>query len=166
MSAIAAAITTEVLMVELADNSFEAVYSRNWQPLFRMATMMVGSRAEGEELAQEAFTRWYVRKGSVDNPDAYLRTIVLNLCRGNYRRRITVAKNAHFFDAPEASVTIQDPLMDVIRNLPIRQRAAVILRFYDGRDEHEIARILECRPGTVRSLLSRAMATLRTEVER
>jgi RNA polymerase sigma factor (sigma-70 family) len=152
------------------DETFEAVFDRNWQPLFRLATMMTGNRSEGEELAQEAIMRWYVRRGSLKgpdhNPDAYLRTVLMNLCRGTFRRRATVARNAHFFSGAEAVVSTQDPLIDVIRKLPVRQRAAIVLRFYDGRDDNEIARILECRPATVRSLLSRAMATLRTEVER
>jgi RNA polymerase sigma factor (sigma-70 family) len=146
--------------------SFESVYSRNWQPLYRMATLLVNSRAEGEDLAQEAFTKWYVRRETIQNPDAYLRTVVVNLCKGRYRKRATIGRHAHLFDRPNDAEAVQEPLLDVINRLPPKQKAAVVLRYYEGRGNREIAAILNCRPGTVRSLLSRAMSTMRTEVER
>jgi RNA polymerase sigma factor (sigma-70 family) len=152
--------------MKFVTESFESVYVRNWQPLYRLATMMVSNRAEGEDLAQEAFTQWYVRRESIQNPDAYLRTVVLNLCTGRYRKRATVGRHAHLFVARSEVEAVQDPLLDVINRLPMKQKAAVMLRYYEGRGDDEIAAILACRPGTVRSLLSRAMATMRTEVER
>jgi RNA polymerase sigma factor (sigma-70 family) len=167
-------IATEVTVANQSSNdsmkfvaeSFESVYSRNWQPLYRLATLMVGNCAEGEDLAQEAFTKWYARRDKIQNPDAYLRTVLVNLCKGRYRKRATVGRHAHLFENPNEAEAVQEPLFDVINRLPAKQKAAVVLRYYEGRQDDEIATILACRPGTVRSLLSRAMSSMRTEVER
>jgi RNA polymerase sigma factor (sigma-70 family) len=151
--------------------SFEAVYKRNYGALFRLASMLVSNTAEGEEIAQEAFARWYARRTTVYDPDSYLRTIVINLSRDGLRRRYTVRRRAHLLQteavAAEAgsNATPPDPLLDVVMKLPNRQKAAVLLKFYEGRSESEIASILGCRPGTVKSLLSRALDALRKEVQ-
>jgi RNA polymerase sigma factor (sigma-70 family) len=151
---------------------FDVVYARNFDALFRLASLLVSSATEGEEIAQEAFVRWYARSGVVDDPDAYLRTVVINLTKDGLRRRYASRKRAHVLEAEAREVsfgshaTPQNPLLDVIGKLPSRQKAAVILRFYEGRSEQEIASILGCRPGTVKSLLSRALDALRLEVER
>jgi RNA polymerase sigma-70 factor (sigma-E family) len=150
---------------------FEAVYERNFDPLFRLASMLVSNQAEGEEIAQEAFVRWYARRGIVKDPDSYLRTVVINLSRDGLRRRLTVRRRAHVFEAAavEAAAGTEavptNPLLDVIAGLPARQRAVVLLRYYEGRSERDIATIIGCRPGTVKSLLSRALDALRKEIE-
>jgi RNA polymerase sigma factor (sigma-70 family) len=61
---------------------------------------------------------------------------------------------------------VANDLADVVAELPTRQRAAVILRYYEGRSENEIAEILQCRPGTVKSLLSRALHELQRVTEK
>jgi RNA polymerase sigma factor (sigma-70 family) len=152
--------------------TFDAVYQRNFDALFRLASMLVSSTTEGEEIAQEAFVRWYARRTVVKDPDSYLRTVVINLTRDGLRRRYTAKRRAHLFqtEAREAAVgaeaTPSTPMLDMIAHLPARQRAVVLLRFYEGRSEHDIASIIGCRPGTVKSLLSRALDALRKEVGR
>jgi RNA polymerase sigma-70 factor (sigma-E family) len=152
-------------------DSFEVVYHRNYDALFRLASMLVSSTTEGEEIAQEAFVRWYARRSVVKDPDSYLRTVVINLTRDGLRRRYSAKRRAHLFqtEAREAAAgteaTPSSPMLDVIAQLPARQRAAVLLRFYEGRTEQEIASIIGCRPGTVKSLLSRALDALRKEIE-
>ena len=67
---------------------------------------------------------------------------------------------------PPASVSLgADELFDVLDALPARQRAAIVLRYWDDLDEREIAEVLGCRPGTVGSLLHRAVARLREVIE-
>jgi RNA polymerase sigma-70 factor, ECF subfamily len=117
--------------VGLMARSFDAVYSRNYTALFRLATMMVSNPAEGEEIAQEAFVRWYARKTAVDDPDRYLRTVVINLSRDGLRRRYTVRRRAHLFQTEAlaadagSDATPSDPMLDVVMKLPTRQKASV-----------------------------------------
>jgi RNA polymerase sigma factor (sigma-70 family) len=149
-------------MSSVGSHSFEAVYERNWVALYRMASLMTGSAAEGEDLAQEAFTRWYAHQDA-PNPDAYLRMVLVNLCRSRHRRVRSAVRWAHLFERPDRTEPELNVLLDIVGRLPVRQRAAVILRYYEGRSDDEVAKLLQCRPGTVRSLLSRALAQLRTE---
>jgi RNA polymerase sigma factor (sigma-70 family) len=146
----------------------EQVFAEQWVPICRLATLMVSDRQLGEDLAQEAFARWYVRRASVDVPAAFMRTVVINLARGALRKRVVTRRWQHLFEVDEnRSVTsTPDVVTDLIKTLPVRQRAVIVLRFYERRSEAEIAEILECRVGTVKSLLSRALATLRTTIEK
>jgi RNA polymerase sigma factor (sigma-70 family) len=148
--------------------AFDAVYRTYYPGLCRLATLMCGNPSDGQDIAQEAFAKWYVRRGSVDNPEAYLRTVALNLTRGRFRKLGVSRKFAPLLEADlrEQATDQPDVLADVIAKLPQRQRAAVILRFYEGRSEAEIATILHCRPGTVKSLLSRALQDMRQVIER
>jgi RNA polymerase sigma factor (sigma-70 family) len=143
---------------------FGEVFERNWVALFRLAVLTSGSRADAEEIAQEAFAKWYVRRSSIDNPDAYLRTVVVNLANGRHRKNAVAEKYAHLFieqTTSDATFTEHAELLGIIGQLPIRQRAAVVLRYYERRTETEIAEILDCRAGTVKSLLSRALVDMR-----
>jgi RNA polymerase sigma factor (sigma-70 family) len=154
--------------VRTGEQSVEDVFKQEWKPLLRLATILVGNPQTGEEIAQEAFTRWYVHKSSVDNSGAYLRTAVVNLAKGHHRRTKVSFRKAHYLQT-EAQQRVESPhdvMLDMVDALPSRQRAAVVLRFYEGASELEIAEIIGCRPGTVKSLLSRALATLRLGVER
>ncbi len=146
----------------------EAVFRAEYPGLVRLATLLTGNGADGQEVAQEAFVRWYVHKGSVDNSGAYLRTVVVNLVRSRQRRlRVSRRASSLLESGSERSVSdTPDVLGDAIAKLPYRQRTAVVLRYYEGRSEVEIAQILSCRPGTVKSLLSRALHELRRVVER
>jgi RNA polymerase sigma factor (sigma-70 family) len=146
---------------------FDELYRQHFPGVSRMATLMIGNAQDGQDIAQEAFAKWYVRRASVDNPEAYLRTIVVNLVRGRLRRLGVSRRFAGVLEAEARDNMVDSPdgLADVIAKLPDRQRAAVILRYYEGRTESEIARILECRPGTVKSLLSRAIHEMRRVIE-
>jgi RNA polymerase sigma factor (sigma-70 family) len=140
------------------------VFERNWVALFRLAALTSGSRADAEEIAQEAFAKWYARRSSIDNPDAYLRTVVINLANGRHRKHAVAEKYAHLFTeqtTSDATFTEHAELLGIIGQLPVRQRAAVVLRYYERRTESEIAEILDCRSGTVKSLLSRALTDMR-----
>jgi RNA polymerase sigma factor (sigma-70 family) len=149
---------------------FDAIYRQQYPAIVRLITLITGDPSDVQEVAQEAFVRWYARKATVDNPEAYLRTTAINLLRGRFRRKKTTRRFAPLLETEAllASGRISpdpDVLTDVIAKLPDRQRAAVVLRYYEGRSEAEIARILECQPGTVKSLLSRALHEMRRVIE-
>lgn len=146
-------------------------YRRYGPDAVRLAYLMTGDRALAEDLAQEAFARTAARLAFLREPDAtwqYLRRSVVNLAKNHYRHRDVErawlatqdprVTHAHVEEDAVAHVAMRRALLD----LPARQRAALVLRYYEDLPEDEIAQILGCRPGTVRSLVSRGTAALRT----
>jgi RNA polymerase sigma factor (sigma-70 family) len=90
------------------------------------------------------------------------RTVVTNLAKGAIRKRAVVSRWAHLFDRDSSPADEPEVISDLLDLLSVRQRAVIILRFYERRSESEIAEILGCRVGTVKSLTSRALAILRS----
>ena len=132
-------------------------------PMVRLAHLIIGSNAVAEEVVKEAFLRLQQSWDRADNPPAYLRTIVTNLCKTQLRRR----DFERHLDLPEPRVAFQpeiDETWAAVCRLPFRQRAALALRFYEDLEESEIARILGCRTGTVKSTIHRGLARLRKEM--
>ena len=143
--------------------SFEALYAEEVDAMARLAFLMVGSNEQAEELVHDAFARLYERWDKVDNPGGYLRTCVVNGCKDRLRRRST--ERRHPPTTPGPSEDEVDHLADVLATLPVKQRAAVVLRYYEDRSDADIADLLGVRPGTVKSLLHRGLARLRQELE-
>ncbi len=146
---------------------FDALYREQFDALVRLAVLLVDDRADARDLVHEAFAKWYVRRDSVRDPAVYLRTVLVNLTRARIRRSVISRKYAPRLGAAalqQAEDQPTDHLLDIIGRLPLRQRSAVVLRYYEGRTEADIASILDCRPGTVKSLLSRALAAMRIEL--
>jgi RNA polymerase sigma-70 factor (sigma-E family) len=143
--------------------SFEALYADEVDAMSRLAFLLVGSNEQAEELVHDAFARLYERWDRVDNPGAYLRTSVVNGCKDRLRRRST--ERRHPTAAPGSAEDDVDLLADVLAALPVKQRAAIVLRFYEDRSEADIADLLGVRPGTVKSLLHRGLARLREVIE-
>ena len=146
------------------DRTFEALYADEVDAMARLAFLMVGSEEQAEELVHDAFARLYERWDRVDNPGGYLRTCVVNGCKDRLRRRGVERRHPTTADRPRPSSTT-DHLADVLAALPYKQRAAVVLRYYEDRSEADIADLLGVRPGTVKSLLHRGLAPLRKVIE-
>lgn len=140
--------------------TFDQFYAARYAWAVRLAYGLTGDGGIAEQLAQDAFVRMAPKFDTVDQPVAYLRTAVVNATR-SYGRRLSVERR----QAPRAAdPSTPDHLVefvDVLNALPHRQRAAVVLRYLDGLDDEQIADLLHCRLGTVRSLVSRGLATLR-----
>jgi RNA polymerase sigma factor (sigma-70 family) len=100
----------------------------------------------------------------LDSADAFLRTVTMNLCRSQLRRRNV--EHRHAID--DRPVTVAPPELDetwsAVSRLPFRQRAVLALRYYADLPEEEIASLLGCRIGTVKSARHRALAALRKEL--
>ncbi len=143
--------------------TFESLYADEVDAMARLAFLMVGSETQAEELVHDAFARLYERWDRVDNPGGYLRTCVVNGCKDRLRRR--GVERRHAASSPGATEPVTDHLADVLAALPYRQRAAVVLRYYEDRSEADIADLLGVRPGTVKSLLHRGLANLREVIE-
>ena len=141
---------------------FDDLYTDQFLPMVKFATLMTGSVEIARDIVQDAFVQLHVKWPGIEHPQAYLRTSVVNGCRSRARwerrrRGRPVADEAVAEQAPEE-------LNDVLARLNTRQRAAIVLRFYEQRSEAEIAAILRCRPGTVGSLISRGLAVMKHEL--
>jgi RNA polymerase sigma-70 factor (sigma-E family) len=150
---------------------FDAFVRAHHVGLVKYAVLLCGSRAQAEDIVHDVLTRVYPRWGDlVARPGsvlAYVRRAVTNehvSWRRRWSTRTTVlVDDLTQFDAPAPARPAGDDLLwRSLRRLPARQRAALVLRFYEDLDDDEIAAVLACRPGTVRSLVSRGLATLRT----
>lgn len=146
--------------------SFEGLYAAHFDSLVRLAVLLVDSSAAAEDLVQGVFVKLYVRFDTVNSPVAWLRAAVTNACR-NERRRLGTARRyaSRLVGQPTIIEEPVDDLVVLLRRLPYRQRAVVVLRFYLDLSESDIAATLGMRPGTVKSSLHRALTRLRLEVE-
>ena len=146
--------------------AFDGFFERTWPGAVRLAALLTQDRSAAEELAQDAFTQMYASWGRAANPEAYLRTTLVNRCH-NWRRHVRVreAKLPLLAGAPSVDLPT-DELADAVAALPFRQRAVIVLRYYGGLSETEIGAALGCRNGTVKSLAARALATLERVIER
>jgi RNA polymerase sigma-70 factor (sigma-E family) len=147
--------------------SFRDVYETHFGDLVRLATMITGSPAAAEDIVQDAFAKLYLRFDRVDHPGAYLRRSVLNGCTSRFRKHRRERLVDEHDDAADGGAEPSERL-DLERRLaglPARQRAVVVLRIHLGIPEAEVAEVLGCRPGTVGSLLHRALTALRIDLQ-
>jgi RNA polymerase sigma-70 factor (sigma-E family) len=154
------------------DVTFEDWVVARGQALLRFAYLVTGDRVAAEDAVQEALVsacaRW-TRIRTTDDPEAYVRRMIANAHISRWRR---VTRR----ESPVAEVRVDEPAIDtdsaetaavweLCATLPRRQRAAVVLRFYEGLTYAEIGRILDCSEATVRSQVHRALAALRARLE-
>lgn len=147
--------------------ALRAAFDAHYAPLVRLCALLTADRWIAEDLAQECFVRIAPRIEGL-RPEAvgpWLRRIAYNQCKNALRRR-TVERRAHARLAEPREVVMfdLDDTWDAVRRLPLRQRACVVLRYYEDLGERETAEILGCRTGTVKSQISKALAKLRKEL--
>ncbi|MEV0586828.1 SigE family RNA polymerase sigma factor [Nonomuraea sp. NPDC050310] len=156
------------------DDSFEAFVAARLDALFGYAMVLTRDRHDAEDLVQEALTRTGTRWNRVlrkDDPEGYVRTTMLRLMTNRWRRGRRELATA---DLPEsaaedralARVDSDAGLAARIAELPPRMRAVLVLRYVEERSEEEIAHLLGCSRGTVKSQASRALARLRADLKR
>ena len=143
----------------------DALFVEEYEAMVRVAFLIVGSRAEAEDVAQDAFARVHLRGDRGDRPGAYLRRCVVNGALDVLRHR-KLAERVRSLRAEDSTPLGADELGDALAALPDRQRAALVLRFYQGLSEREVAEALGARPGTAKSLVHRGLANLREVIER
>jgi DNA-directed RNA polymerase specialized sigma24 family protein len=148
--------------------SFEAFYAASYDSLVRLAYVLTSSRELAEDLVQDSFVRLHRHYDNVEMPDRYIRRSVVNASRSHFRRTGRERdKRPLLYVVPDSggSGGSSGDLNDLLLALPYRQRAAVVLRFYSDLSEIEIGDILGCRPGTVGSLIHRALERMRKALE-
>jgi RNA polymerase sigma factor (sigma-70 family) len=148
-----------------AVSDFAAFYEREFTQVARFAWLLVRSSAVAEDVAQEAFVALHRRFEQIDNPRGFVHQVVVNQARTWQRneRRHTI-KVARLSREYRPLAPPDGELFDLVGTLPYRQRVVVVARYWGGWSEVEIAQALGCRPGTVKSLASRALTRLREEV--
>ena len=138
--------------------------------LLRSAYLLTGSSAAAEDLVQDTFVRLlpkWDRVLAADVPVAYVRRSLvngfLNQRRRPSSREIVIDEVPERIDGRDigVDVTNRDLVWRLLADLPDRQRAALVMRFFEDLADEDIARYLGCRLGTVRSLISRGLAALR-----
>lgn len=139
-----------------------------YEPLIRFAYLLTGDSAAAEDLVHEAFVRLYRddRRIQADGFPAYARRTIVNLQRSAFRRRrIERRAIASRGAEPASELPVPAPhVWKVILELPRQQRACIVLRFYEGMTEQEIANVLGVGHGTVKKAMHRAMESLRARL--
>jgi len=152
--------------------AFATLYEQHSPAAYRLAYLLTGEPELAEDLVQDAFVRLIGRFTSLRDPDAfdaYLRRTVVNLSYSTFRRRRV--ERAHL-DAQTAlpaaglpDVETADELWRQLHRLAPRQRAALVLRYYDDMSEQQAADLLGCPVRTVKSLVARGLAAMRAQQE-
>ena len=157
----------------LSSRRLAELYERHVGRAVSLATLVGGDADSAEDIAHEAFIRTAGRLAGLRDPsafEAYLRRTVVNLCRARARRASIERRYLRWLavrdiDPEPSRAEDQDVLWRAIRDLPHRQRTALVLRYYEDLSEEQTADALRCSPRAVNALVSRAMATLRERIQ-
>lgn len=164
-------------MQSQAQGRLARLYEAHAQEATRFAYFLTNDLAGAEDLVQEAFLKIASRLGQLRRAqsfETYLRRTIVNLVRMRYRRlgverrfleRAARERPLMHIDDPGSDSAIDDGVRAAMASLPLRQRAAIGLRYYFDLGDPQIAEILGCSEGTVRSSVSRGLATLRHNIE-
>jgi RNA polymerase sigma-70 factor (sigma-E family) len=147
---------------------FAAYYGARYRSLRRTAYLLSGSWHDAEDLTQAAFVKLYLAWWRVrpDGADGYSRRVLVNEFLAG-RRRIRERPVPDLPDLPATAAGSPDDRLDlaaVLRTMPARQRAAVVLRYWEGLSVAQTASLLGLAEGTVKSQSSRGLATLRAHL--
>lgn len=151
------------------DTDFEEFAAAALPALLRFGHVLTGDPLRAEELVQQALVSTWVRWRRIqhDQPLAYVRRAMVHTHTSWWRRSRRESPLPDRFD-PVAQdgpdLGERDRTVAALRLLPPRQRAVVVLRYYEDLSEAEIARLLGCAPGTVKSQAAKALKTLRTHL--
>lgn len=156
-------------MADRSTTELELFLAERADHLLRTAVLLTGSREAGEDLLQTAVERLLRRWRRLDgDPEGYLRRTLCNLAIDGYRRtgrwwpreRLLRAGTAQARDET-GDVDLRDALVRLLLQLPARQRAVLVLRYWEQLTDAETAAVLDCPEGTVKSAGSRGLSRLR-----
>ncbi|HEY3736789.1 MAG TPA: SigE family RNA polymerase sigma factor [Jatrophihabitans sp.] len=149
--------------------TFEEYVSAQVPVMLRTATFFTGELAAAEDLVQDVLIKVHGRWeqiAALESPEGYVRRMLVNEFLTQRRRwgrvlPVSDVPGEKTQDDHAPAHADRQVLRSELARLPRRQRVALVLRYYGGYSDTEIAEALSCRPGTVRSLLSRGLAALR-----
>jgi|SRR5690242_1967356 len=151
---------------------FEEFMAARLPALLRYAAVLTGDRDLAQDVVQDAMVRAHARWrriGRMDRPELYVRRMVTTQFLSWRRRgavaRTTLVSDGDALDRPVPDIATaavdRDDVLRLLATLPRRQRTVLVLRYYEGLTDAEIAEVLDCAQGTVRGYIARAMAALR-----
>jgi RNA polymerase sigma-70 factor (sigma-E family) len=154
-----------------AETEFADFFRATWPRLFRTTYAVAGDRDAAEDALQSAYAKAYAswrRVRAADHPEAYVRRMAVNEVLNVRRRAWWRAEQPHAtppepvpLPSHEAPADERDAVWRAVARLAPRQRAVIVLRYYEQLSEAEIAEVLGCSRGTVKSQASDALARLR-----
>lgn len=153
-------------------SDFTEFVEANLPGLLRYGHALTGNPHDAADLVQSVLekigSRWTHVRRKTGDPLAYVRRSMANANISRWRK----LRRETLVDSPPEGAPLRqadpfehEPLWQALRSLPPRQRAVIVLRYYEGLSEAEIAESLGVRPGTVKSQASKAIASLRTRLE-
>jgi RNA polymerase sigma-70 factor (sigma-E family) len=157
------------------DVEFAAFVDAHSGPLHRYAYVLTGSSAEAEELVQETLVKVYLAWDRIQHdgsPHSYTRTAMARTHVSRWRSltrrsaledRVSLDRSRRTDRCWQTEAADRDETWRLLATLGPRQRAVVVLRYYEDLAERDIAHVLGCSVGTVKSQLSRALSTLRRQ---
>ena len=149
---------------------FRAFFIAEGESLRRFAVFLTGDAETGADVAQETLARVYRHWGRIQgmDPGPYARRALVNLVRSAHRRRLVERRFRESQPSPDTAVSSRSDQVDdflrvasALKTLPPMRRAAIVLRFYEGLSDADIARTLDRPIGTVKSDIHRGLAKLR-----
>jgi RNA polymerase sigma-70 factor (sigma-E family) len=156
------------------EDSFREFVEGSWNRLLRTAYLLTGDHGAAEDLVQTALMRTYRHWGRIeayDAPESYVRRVMVNINISAWRRRKAVV---HVVAEPpeppsrgdhQNAYAIRDELWRAVCAMSPRMRTAFVLRYFEDLTEAEVASVMGCAVGTVKSQISRGLAKLRSELE-
>ena len=142
----------------------EDLYRTHAPRMIALATLMCGSRSVAEDMVHDAFAATLPKLGGVEHPRAYLRVAVVNCCLAWQGRQ--AVEREHRPPDPEPLPEPGDrEIRELLHQLPVDQRVALVLRFYEDLTGAQIAEVMRQRPSTVRSHIHRGLASLKELIE-
>jgi RNA polymerase sigma-70 factor (sigma-E family) len=156
-------------MDQAQGEAFDAFVRSRHPALLRYGHVLTGNPHAAADLVQDALERTglaWSRVQRQDDPEGYVRRVMTNRHISMWRR---LRRERLVADAPEAAYDepaprAEDAIWAALAQLPRRQRAVLVLRYYEDLSEAQIARVLDCAPGTVKSQASKGLATLRAHL--
>jgi RNA polymerase sigma-70 factor (sigma-E family) len=157
----------------MREDDINTFLAARWSSMFRLACLLTGSPAEADDLLQESMVKVYLRWTKVSRtqvPEAYVRRIMVNTLVSRSRRPFRRRELLEADVGAAAVASAEDAGLDRVQvwplvcALPVRQRAVIVLRYYEDLSEREIADVLGCSTGSVKSQAHDALASLRRGV--
>lgn len=171
----------DLLQRDRARAEFERFVTSHLNALLQTGYLIASNRTEAEDLVQECLlrvARRWPKVRSMDRPDAYARRVLVNLAldsaKGRSRRWQELASLGDGkplemrADRDDEAITTRaeaSELLDTLRALPIRQRVVLVLRYFGDFSEAQVAEMLGCPVGTIKSTTARGLARMREALE-
>ena len=161
---------TPPALATTVEGEIARLHRQHYRSLVRLAALLLDDVGSSEEVVQDAFVRMQLGWDRLADPErapAYLRSVVLNGARSRMRRRQVRARHLQAVPPPAPSAEAgalageeHDRVMTAVRRLPVRQREAVVLRYYLDLSEAEMATAMGISSGSVKTHLHRGLAAL------